>query len=87
MTYRKSDFYFVKYSYTTINFENIFKSENRTHYAFMPDSRHLKPISEVTFGKWFDPNHPIMDFSIGYNVSVKHFINSRVREVISIASW
>ena len=84
MTYRKSDFYFVKYSYTTINFENIFKSENRTHYAFMPDSLHLKPISEVSFGKWSDPNQM---FSIGNNVSVKHFINSTVREGISTTSW
>ena len=53
----------------------------------MPESRHLKPISEVTFGKWSDPSHPFMDFSIGNNVSVKRFINSRVREGISTAFW
>ena len=61
MAYLKNDFYFVKWNYTTINFENIFKLENMTHYAFMPDSCHLKPISEVTFGKWSHPNQPTMD--------------------------
>ena len=50
----------------------------------MPDSLHLKPISEVSFGKWSDPNQM---FSIGNNVSVKHFINSRVRAGISTAFW
>ena len=29
--------------------------------ALMPQSCHLKPISEVTFGKWSDPNQPTMD--------------------------
>ena len=29
--------------------------------ALMPESCHVEPISEVTFGKWSDPNQPTMD--------------------------